>query len=90
MYMKKRELEKQLKVLANRRRLAIIQYLKIHHEAPVTEIAGAIHLSFKSTSKHLIILSAASIVEKEQQHLQVFYRLSGVYSVATKSIIKLL
>ena len=47
--MKVEELEKQLKTLANRRRLAILKYLKSHREAAVSEIADAIHLSLKAT-----------------------------------------
>ena len=64
------------KAVANRRRLAILQYLKKHREAPVGELAEAIRLSFKATSKHLSILSAADIVEKEQRSLMVHYSLA--------------
>lgn len=69
-------LEKILKALANRRRLAIVQYLKKTKEANVSDIADKIRLSFKSTSKHLAVLFAADIVEKEQRQLQMHYRLS--------------
>ena len=72
-----RELEKSLKVLANRRRLAILKYLKKNREASVGEIAGEIGLSFKSTSRHLAILSAVDILEKDQRSLQVYYRLAS-------------
>ena len=88
--MKEREFEKQLKALANRRRLAIIKYLKSHEEAPVAEIAEAIHLSFKATSKHLAILSSFNVLEREQKNLQMFYRLTGAYSSVTRSVIHLL
>lgn len=88
--MKERELERRLKVLANRRRLAILKYLKAHREAPVAEIAEEINLSFKSTSKHLAILAAADIIEREQRSLQMFYRLTGSYESAVKHIINLL
>ncbi len=71
-----RGLEKIVKAVASRRRLAILQYLKNHREAPVGEIAGAIRLSFKATSKHLCILSAVDIVEKEQRSLQAYYALA--------------
>jgi len=46
--------EKVLKALANRRRLAILVFLKKNREGSVSRIAGAINLSFKSTSRHLI------------------------------------
>lgn len=71
-----RGLERTLKALANRRRLAILAYLKAEREAPVGEIAGAILLSFKSTSRHLAVLRAADLIESEQRELQVFYRLT--------------
>lgn len=85
-----RKLEKILKALANRRRLAILKYLKENKEAPVTEIAREINLSFKATSKHLSILSAIDIIEKEQRSLRMFYRLSGGQDPAAKYIISLL
>lgn len=71
-----KNLEKTLKALANRRRLAIIKYLKENREAPVGEIAHEIGLSFKSTSRHLSVLAAADILDKDQRNLQVFYYLS--------------
>jgi len=74
--MKEREIERILKALANRRRLAIIKFLKKKGEKMVGDIAEEIKLSFKATSKHLGILYAANIVEKEQRSLQMFYRLS--------------
>jgi predicted transcriptional regulator len=72
-----RELEKILKALANKRRLAILKYLKNKNEAAVWEISNAINLSFKATSKHLGILSAIDILEKDQRSLQMYYRLAA-------------
>lgn len=69
-------LEKTLKALANRRRLTILKYLKNNKEASVMEIARAIHLSFKSTSRHLGTLKAANILERDQRGLQMFYYIS--------------
>lgn len=83
-------MERILKALANQRRLAILKYLKKNKEAPVAEIAEEINLSFKATSKHLGVLSAADIVEKEQRSLQVFYRLSNNQELSAKYIISLL
>lgn len=68
-------LERTLKALANRRRLAILRHLKSNKEASVSDIASEIHLSFKATSKHLRILDAIDIIEKEQRGAQVFYSL---------------
>ena len=84
------ELEKQLKALANRRRLAILKYLRDKSEASVTEIAEEINLSFKSTSKHLGVLAARDIVDKDQRSLQMFYRLADKQNSAVKHILSLL
>ena len=67
--------EKILKALANRRRLKILQHLKEHRRVSVTEIAGHIKLSFKSTSRHLAVLRNIDLVESEQVGLSVLYSL---------------
>ncbi|MDO8560789.1 MAG: metalloregulator ArsR/SmtB family transcription factor [bacterium] len=85
-----KELERPLKALANRRRLAILKHLKREKEAPVWDIAEAIRLSLKATSKHLGVLSAADIVERDQRGLQMFYRLSNILPVVASRIISLL
>lgn len=85
-----KELEKILKALANKRRLAILKYLKKNQPATVTNIASEIDLSFKSTSKHLGVLSAADIVEKDQRSLQMFYRIAVNQNPAAARIISLL
>lgn len=64
---KEKEFERVLKALANKRRLAIVVYLKHKKEAAVTDIAEHLNLSFKATSKHISILVAAGILEKEQR-----------------------
>lgn len=87
--MKERELEKILKAIANQRRLAIIKHLKNHDEATVGDIALAIRLSFRSTSKHLGVLSSAGVVENEQRSLQVYYRLAEPLPSVVKSILYL-
>lgn len=82
--------EKTLKALANRRRLEIIKYLKAKKEASVGEIAGHIKLSFKSTSKHLAVLYGASIVDKEQKNLSMFYSVADPLLKLAKQIINLI
>jgi ArsR family transcriptional regulator len=84
-----KDYEKVLKALANRRRLAIVKHLKDKGETSVGDIAEAIRLSFRSTSRHLGVLASADIVEKEQRSLQMFYRLQEPQHPAAKSIIKL-
>lgn len=85
-----KELEKTLKALANRRRLAILRYLKKNREASVGEIAGEISLSLKATSKHLGILAACDIVERDQRSLQMFYRLVSNQKPAVNHTLSLL
>jgi DNA-binding transcriptional ArsR family regulator len=85
-----RELERQLRALGNRRRLAILKFLKREGEAPVGDIADEINLSFKSTSRHLGVLTNAEILEKEQRSLKVFYRLASAHSSAVAHVITLL
>jgi DNA-binding transcriptional ArsR family regulator len=83
--MNEKELEKVLKALANKRRIAILKYLKRIGRASVGEIAESIKLSFKATSKHLMILSSLDIVDKEQESLTMFYFLSKTnHPIVTK------
>ncbi len=88
--MKEKELERILKALANRRRIAIVKYLKQKNTASVGDIADAIKLSFKATSKHLMILSNADILEKEQVSLMMYYRPSKENNPFVKKLIELL
>jgi len=87
--MREREFEKILKALANKRRLAIVKYLKEKNEASVGEIADAINLSLRATSKHLSILFAVDIVERDQKSLQMFYYLVRRQKPVARSVIKL-
>ena len=75
--MREIEFERELKVFANRRRLAILNFLRKRNEASVGEVASVIRLSFTSTSKHLTMLERAGFLEKEQRSVEVFYRISS-------------
>lgn len=70
-----KEIEKILKVLANKRRLQILRFVHTKKEATVTAIAAHLKLSFKSTSRHLALLYAADVLTREQRGLQMYYRL---------------
>lgn len=85
-----REVEKVLKALANRRRILIVKHLHHTKRAVVGAIAEEIKLSFKATSKHLLILSAANVVEKEQIGLTMEYRLAEPLSPILKAILTIL
>ena len=71
-----KDLERIYKAFANRRRLAIVSYLKKERGANVGAVAAKINLSFKATSKHLLILYSAGLVDKEQKSLTMIYSLS--------------
>ena len=85
-----KELEKVLKALANRRRLAILKYLKARGEATVGDIAHEIKLSFKATSRHLAVLHACDSIEKDQRSSHVFYHITIPSKPAIKHILALL
>lgn len=76
-----------MKALANARRLSIIKYLKKTREATVGDIAEEIKLSFKATSKHLGILYAVGVLEKDQRSLTIYYRLAKLQRSPTKQVI---
>jgi DNA-binding transcriptional ArsR family regulator len=81
--------EKILKALANRRRLKIIKYLNDNKKASVTELAGYLKLSFKSTSKHLAVFKNVDIVEAEQVSLSYFYSLAQPPNPLVKQLLSI-
>lgn len=82
-----KEYERVLKALANRRRLAVLRYLRKEREARVTDIAAEINLSFKATSRHLNLLAAADVLDREQRSLDVFYRISKNLTPPVKAVL---
>lgn len=88
--MNERKLEKILKSIANKRRLAILKVLKLKKEMSVGEIAKEIKLSFKSTSRHLNILISTDVVERKQVGLMMFYRLPGKVNQILEKVISAL
>ncbi|KKQ34523.1 MAG: Transcriptional regulator, ArsR family [Candidatus Nomurabacteria bacterium GW2011_GWB1_37_5] len=85
-----KQLEKNLKALANKRRLEILKYLKHNLTSNVGELSKQLGFSYKATSKHLAILRAQDIVEKEQVGFNVVYEISPKLSSEVAFIIKLL
>jgi len=75
--MKNRELSKIFKALGNERRLLIVTLLLKNKELTVSEISRFIRLSFKATSKHLLILNNARLVSIRQVNLHRFYSLNN-------------
>ena len=88
--MREVELERQLKVLANRRRLAILNLLRKRKDVNVSDVAEAIKLSFTSTSRHLTMLERMGFVEKEQKSLNVFYRITPAPNDTLRKVLSLL
>ncbi len=82
-----KELEKIYKALGNGRRLQIIKMLKNHRDLSVGDIARAIKLSIRSTSRHLAVLRAANVVEKDQRGLLVFYSLTPIHKAVKHALI---
>ena len=85
--MRKEELEKILKALANRRRLSIVAYLKRVGKAKVGDIAFELQLSFAATSRHLVILERTGILDKEQRSTEVFYYLADLRNLFVMELI---
>ena len=82
-----KNIEKMLKVLANYRRLEILRVLKSRKNVTVGEIAEIIKLSFKSTSRHLALLLASDLIDRNQISLQVYYTISLELPVLARQII---
>ncbi|MDP4001654.1 MAG: metalloregulator ArsR/SmtB family transcription factor [bacterium] len=87
---KDKELERILKALANRRRLLILRFLKTGRESPVGDIANHINLSFKATSKHLSVLLAARLVDRDQTGTKMFYRIADNIAKLSQQILSLI
>lgn len=88
--MNEKEFERVLKALANKRRLAILRFLKKKKEAPVGDVASAINLSFRATSRHLIILLAADILDREQRSVEMYYRIARASPIVSQRVMALL
>lgn len=83
-----RETEKILKALANRRRAAIVSYLRKVGRSTPGVISEEIKLSFKATSKHLGVLYAAELLERKQSGLRIDYSLKQPLHRITKSALE--
>ena len=82
--------ERILKALANRRRLAIVQFLNTKGPVSVGAIAEHIRLSYAATSRHLRVLAAADLVESEQANTTVNYSLPKSRHPALDTALKML
>lgn len=76
-----RDMAKNLRALGNERRLKIVALLARGGARSVGELAEAIRLSFRSTSRHLQILKSVDILTSQQVKLTVLYRLNHEHPV---------
>ena len=82
-----KQLEKIFKALGNKRRLNIIKTLAKSKELPAGEIARQLNLSFASTSKHLAMLYRLDILDRRQENLTIYYRLSESVPIIVKKLV---
>lgn len=88
--MNPKQAEKMYKMLANRRRLAIIKFLAKRSKATVSQVAAEINLSFKATSKHLLLLKNAGLIDSQQLALERHYYLESKNNPFIKHVLSIL
>ncbi len=88
--MNEKELEKLHKALANRRRIAIVQFLKSGKDADLTALSAHLKLGYKSTSKHAGQLCAAGILDKDTRGGIVYFSISKTVPALAAHTLKLL
>ncbi len=71
--MSNKELVKIFKALGNERRCLILKHIFSKKELTVGQISQLIKLSFKSTSRHLSVLSSVDLVDAKKVNLSKFY-----------------
>jgi len=77
-----------MKALASRRRIQILSFLKKKHNATVSEMARALHVSQQALSRHLNILKSADIVDYRKRGLFVSYRLQIKQSREVQAVMR--
>lgn len=79
---------KVFKVLANSRRLKIMEMLLTKERLSVSVISHKLNLSFKSTSRHLCLLENSGLLEREQEGLFAFYKIKKDLKTAFKKLLE--
>ena len=82
-----KELERLLKAVANHRRLSILKYLQRAKKPNVGDIADHLKLSFRSTSRHLVILKSVGLIDKEQIGVEMHYSMESDIPSVIKHIL---
>lgn len=85
-----KHLEKLLRGLGNRRRLAILQLILKHKRLSVGDLAAGIKLSFRSTSRHLRLMRQLELLDHEQYGITVYYFLSPIIPKPARTFLKYL
>lgn len=75
------------KIMANEKRLEILNILKIAHY-PVQKLADIIGISKANISQHLAILRSYGLVRTERKGKQILYFISDPRIVETCSVLK--
>jgi len=70
-------LSRELKIVADENRLGILKFLKKRKSASVGEISDSLKISFKATSKHLLLLVKRGILVRHPDNPFVIYSLSA-------------
>ena len=68
----------------------IINFLKRKEQASVGDIASEMKLSFRATSRHLLLLSNVEILERDQRGPQIFYKIASPLGSMVRAIVSLL
>lgn len=76
------------KALGNEGRLKILRLLSDGRERTVSEITKNIGISFKSTSKHLIILDNLGFIQSSGKKGRVFYTMNPAMHPKIKDIVR--
>jgi DNA-binding transcriptional ArsR family regulator len=84
------ELEKVLKAVANRRRIAIVRYVRSHPQATLGDVSDSIKLPYKSASKHVSVLLNAEILHREQQNSNASFSIHPHSSEYVRKLISIL
>lgn len=88
--MDNKNLEKILKAVANGRRLMMIRILRDRKEMSVGDVASAVKLSFRATSRHLFVLFNADLLDRRPDGLMVYYKISDNLENFAKQIVKII
>jgi len=77
MVVENKKLIKALKAISNERRFLILKILSKNKEVSVGNLSEMIELSFRSVSKHLLVLHNADLIKCRQVSLNRYYSINA-------------